>query len=114
MRIVPFLFGLALVPLIHCISFDLPPGKEECFYEDVHQGTSINGAYAVTQGSNRDIDVYVFNPHDRQVYSARKEGEDKFLIKADMDGTYKLCFSNTVRFFISLPRSSKKFVTDKV
>lgn len=79
------------------INFDLPPGKEECFFEDVHQGTNINGAYAVTQGgSHLDIDVSIFNPDGTQVYNAKREGEDKFMLKADKDGTYKFCFSNVV------------------
>lgn len=80
------------------INFDLPPGKEECFFEDVHQGTNINGAYVVTRGgSHQDIDVGIFNPDGKQVYNARREGEDKFMLKADKDGTYKFCFSNSVR-----------------
>ncbi|CAN8076871.1 unnamed protein product [Agarophyton chilense] len=76
------------------ISFDLPPGKIECFFEDVHQGTTINGAYAVTQGSHMDIDVQIYNPDGTQMYNAKRGGEDKFMIKADRDGTYKFCFSN--------------------
>ena len=89
----------AVFLLLHAvsgISFDLRPGKEECFFEEAHKGTSINGAFAVTQGSNRDIDVFIFDPHDHQVYSASREGQDKFSIRAEMDGTYRLCFSNAV------------------
>lgn len=91
-----FLFAVHVVGLVAAINFDLPPGKEECFYEDVHQGTTINGAYAVTQGSHMDIDVRIYNPAEKQVYNAIREGEDKFMLKADMDGTYRFCFSNTV------------------
>lgn len=83
--------------LAGAINFDLPPGKQECFFEDVHQGTNINGAYVVTQGgSHLDIDVTIFNPDGTQVYNAKREGEDKFSLKADRDGTYKFCFSNTM------------------
>lgn len=79
------------------ITFDLPPGKVECFYEDVHQGTVINGAFAVLQGgSHMDIDVSIFNPEDHQVYNVKREGEDKFQLKADHDGTYRFCFGNTM------------------
>jgi len=78
------------------INFDLSPGKEECFFEDVHQGTNINGAYAVTQGSHLDIDVSIFSPDAKQVYNAQREGEGKFMLKAEKDGTYKFCFSNKV------------------
>lgn len=86
-----------IILVTHAITFDLPPGKTECFYEDVHQGTVINGAYAVIQGgSHMDIDVTVFNPDDHQVYNAKREGEDKFQLKAEKDGTYRFCFGNTV------------------
>lgn len=43
-----------------------------------------------------DIDVSIFNPDGTQVYDAKREGEDKFMLKADKDGTYKFCFGNTV------------------
>lgn len=76
------------------INFDVGPGKEECFYEDVHAGTDINGAFAVTQGSHLDIDVSVWSPEGQEVYTANKEGDGKFMIKASRDGTYKVCFSN--------------------
>lgn len=86
------------------LTFDLPPGKIECFYEDVHQGTTINGAFAVIQGgSHMDVDVSIFNPDDKQVYNVKREGDDKFQIKADRDGTYRFCFGNTV----SLPHKSQ-------
>lgn len=76
------------------VNFDVGPGREECFYEDVHVGTNINGVYAVTHGSHLDIDVMVLQPDGRQVYSAVREGEGKFMIRAAVDGTYKFCFSN--------------------
>lgn len=83
--------------LVCAITFDLPPGKTECFFEDVHQGTTINGAFAVVQGgSHMDVDVTIFNPDDKQVYNVRREGDDKFQLKADKDGTYRFCFGNTV------------------
>lgn len=85
---------------VHAITFDLAPGKTECFFEDVHQGTTINGAFAVVQGgSHMDIDVQIFNPDDKQVYNVRREGDDKFQLKADKDGTYRFCFGNTVSLF---------------
>jgi hypothetical protein len=76
------------------VNFDVGPGKEECFYEDVHVGTNINGVYAVTHGSHLDIDVSVTQPDGHQIYTANREGEGKFMIRAERDGTYKFCFSN--------------------
>lgn len=87
---------LCAAGIANAINFDLPPGKTECFFEDVHQGTTINGAYAVTEGSHMDIDVAIYDPQDKQVYNAKREGEDKFMLKADRDGTYRFCFANTV------------------
>jgi protein ERP2 len=76
------------------ISFELPHGHEECFYEDVHEGTNIHGAFAVVAGAHLDVDVAVWSPDGRQVYAANREGEGRFMIRADRDGTYKVCFSN--------------------
>lgn len=57
-------------------------------------GRKITGAYAVTQGSHMDIDMRVYNPKSLLVFEAIREGEGKFTIPADADGSYKLCFSN--------------------
>ncbi|OSX72808.1 hypothetical protein BU14_0403s0011 [Porphyra umbilicalis] len=57
-------------------------------------GHTISGAYAVTQGSHMDIDVRVYNPKSVMVYEALREGEGKFTIPTNEDGSYKLCFSN--------------------
>ncbi|PXF49435.1 Transmembrane emp24 domain-containing protein A [Gracilariopsis chorda] len=93
-RVAIALLLLCFARTIYAISFDLPPGTEECFFEDVHQGTTINGAFAVTQGSHMDIDVRIYAPDGTQIYNAKREGEDKFMLKADRDGTYRFCFSN--------------------
>ncbi len=88
--------GLALLDAVNAINFDIAPGKEECFFEEVHQGTQIKGAYAVTQGSHMDIDVQIFNPRNQVIFNAKRDGEGKFQMKADSDGTYKFCFGNKV------------------
>lgn len=41
-----------------------------------------------------DIDMRVYNPKSQVVFEALREGEGKFTIPADADGSYKLCFSN--------------------
>lgn len=95
-----FYIAFLLFCVLHktsAITFDLAAGKTECFYEDVHQGTVINGAFAVISGgSHMDIDVSIYNPEDHQVYNVKREGEDKFQLKADRDGTYRFCFGNTM------------------
>jgi p24 family protein beta-1 len=88
------LLSLLLACSVRGVNFELPHGREECFYEDVHEGTNINGAFAVLAGANLDIDVFVWAPDGRQLYAANHEGEGKFMIRADKDGTYKFCFSN--------------------
>ncbi len=87
-----------LLCVASAINFDIAPGAEECFFEEVHEGTAIKGAYAVTQGSHMDIDVQIFNPRKNVIFNAKRDGEGKFSLKADQDGTYKFCFSNKVRF----------------
>ena len=93
------IFGL--INIVSGINFDIAPGKEECFFEEVHQDTQIKGAYAVTEGSHRDIDVQIYNPRGKVVYNVKRDGEGKFMLKAESDGTYKFCFSNKVRHRLS-------------
>jgi len=85
------------------INFDIAPGREECFFEEVHQDTQVKGAYAVTQGSHMDIDVQIYNPRDNVIFNAKRDGEGKFSFKAETDGTYRFCFSNKVSFIGSSP-----------
>lgn len=78
------------------ISFDLGPGKAECFYEEVHAKTMISGVFAVTEGSHMDIDVICTDPQNKVVYEVFREGEGRFSFRAELDGSYKFCFSNKV------------------
>lgn len=87
------LLGYA-IGMASAVSFDVAPGKQECFYEDVHSGTTISGVYAVTHGSHLDIDVKVYEPNGQEIFTAMREGEGKFTIRAEKDGPYRVCFSN--------------------
>lgn len=92
--LVPRLLLCFIIGAASAINFDVGPGKAECFYEDVHAGTTINGVYAVTHGSHLDIDVKVYEPSGMEVFTAMREGDGKFTIRAEKDGTYRFCFSN--------------------
>ena len=50
---------LAVVVLTQGLSFTLGPGKEECFYENVNQGTTVSIVFQVNTGGRNDIDLNV-------------------------------------------------------
>ena len=82
------------VTTISAIKFELGPGKEECFYEEAHSKTMISGVFAVTDGTQPNIDVVVTDPQNHIVYETINEGEGKFSFRTDQDGSYKFCFGN--------------------
>ncbi|KAA8498968.1 Transmembrane emp24 domain-containing protein 7 [Porphyridium purpureum] len=77
------------------VSFDLGPGKKECIYEVVRQpGTTVTMAYAVTSGSQMDIDVLVTDADGGVLVEDVKQGQGKKQFVAEKMGRYAFCFSN--------------------
>ena len=72
-----FLVVLAVLVLAEGLSFTLGPGKEECFYENVNQGTTVSIVFQVNTGGRNDIDLNVRNPSilkllDRDIFIFKK------------------------------------------
>lgn len=50
---------LLIISICECFTFTLRPNKEECFYEDVLEGTRIVVMFQVVSGGFLDVDIYV-------------------------------------------------------
>ncbi|KAK3706222.1 hypothetical protein QZH41_010287, partial [Actinostola sp. cb2023] len=53
----------------------------------------------VITGGNYDVDVTLFDPKDKPIYTVQKKQYDSHTVTADQDGTYKFCFSNEFSTF---------------
>lgn len=67
---------------------------EECFFDRVSSGSKMTLLFEVAEGGFLDIDVKVFGPDGRIVYSGNRESSGKYTFAAHVDGNYKYCFSN--------------------
>lgn len=72
------------------------PNDEECYFEELVKGEKFYAQYAVQSGGYLDIDVRVTGPNDQIVYEGEREKENSFQFKAQQDGKYKLCFTNSM------------------
>jgi hypothetical protein len=89
------------VVLTQGLSFTLGPGKEECFYENVNQGTTVSIVFQVNTGGRNDIDLNVKGPDGRIIYQRRREQEGRYTFQAPLNGMYTVCFSNQMSSFSS-------------
>jgi hypothetical protein len=80
----------------YAINFEVPAGKELCFYEDLFKGTDVGLTYQVSQGGQLDIDVTVSAPDGSVIYAGRKEKEGKYFFVTHIKGTFTFCFSNAM------------------
>ena len=55
--------------------------------------------FEVAEGGFLDIDVRIEGPDGGIVHSGERESNGKYTFAAHLDGVYKYCFSNKVRFY---------------
>ncbi|XP_031571508.1 transmembrane emp24 domain-containing protein 7-like [Actinia tenebrosa] len=87
--------------LVRCteLTLELEDNARQCFYEDVKKGTKITLEFQVITGGNYDVDVTLYDPKDKALYTVQKKQYDSHTVNADEDGTYKFCFSNEFSTF---------------
>lgn len=71
----------ALVIGASAINFEVPAGRQECFYEDIMKGTDVGLTYQVTRGGALDIDAVVTAPDGAVIYAGRKETEGRYFFR---------------------------------
>ncbi len=79
-----------------CLTLQIEPKTEQCFYEDVKKDDSLTVFFDVTRGGLLDIVLTVY--FNGQKLESRKhfstEAEGRYHDTAVRDGTYKICFDN--------------------
>jgi hypothetical protein len=58
-----------------------------------------NYLFQVITGGNYDVDVTLYDPKDKVLYTVQKKQYDSHSVNAEQDGTYKFCFSNEFSTF---------------
>jgi len=77
------------------------PQTEECFYEDLKEGSNVNFEYHVFEGGLLDIDVKVFKGTALIFQKLHFEGKefDNIYNFVSETGTYGFCFNNEMSRF---------------
>ncbi|KAJ3812912.1 emp24/gp25L/p24 family/GOLD-domain-containing protein [Lentinula lateritia] len=73
---------------------DVPAGKKECFFEDLHKQDKMTVTYQVGGGGHLDIDFWLADPEGRLLGKQVKQSTGTLSITAEKNGRFEYCFSN--------------------
>lgn len=80
------------------VTVNVDPGKEDCYYQEVKKGETVDFEYQVIDGGHGDLDITfrLFHPTGRVLNADFKKSENNHRFEATSDGDYKFCFDNTI------------------
>ncbi|KAF9008750.1 emp24/gp25L/p24 family/GOLD-domain-containing protein [Cyathus striatus] len=86
---------LFLIPcLISAHLIEVPAGKKECFFEDLHVHDKMTVTYQVGGGGHLDIDFWLADPEGHVLSKQIRESTGSASVTAQKDGRHEYCFSN--------------------
>lgn len=108
--------SLIFVVFLHCsfarhLQFQL--SGYECFYEDIVEKTECSLEFAPITGNDPKIDVTLEDPNGGSIYKAEKKDYDLHKFTTQLNGTYRVCFSNVYDFTIGDNLVYFDFITGK-
>uniref|UniRef100_A0A1I7TD07 GOLD domain-containing protein n=1 Tax=Caenorhabditis tropicalis TaxID=1561998 RepID=A0A1I7TD07_9PELO len=81
------------------LTFELPDNANQCFYEDLKKDVDTAFEFQVVTGGHYDVDLIIEDPNGKVLYKDTKKQYDSINFKAEVEGTYKACFSNEFSTF---------------
>jgi protein ERP2 len=79
----------------YSFTFKLPPGKEQCFYEDMKEGESLELEYQVIEGGELDVNFKLRSPSGEIVSSDDHQMDGLQSYEVKEAGGYAICFDNS-------------------
>ncbi|XP_076841980.1 transmembrane emp24 domain-containing protein 1b [Brachyhypopomus gauderio] len=86
------------------LTFLLPAGATECFFQTAQKNGTLEVEYQVIAGAGMDVDFTVFSPQGMQLISEFRRSDGVHMVESTEDGDYRICFDN------SFSRFSEKMV----
>lgn len=79
------------------ITVNIEPGKQDCFFQKVLTGQSIDIEYQVIDGGHGDLDIsfHLIDPVGRILHTDFKKSENNHRVDAKQTGDFRFCFDNT-------------------
>ncbi|GJE84049.1 endosomal protein [Phanerochaete sordida] len=88
------LFLLVWPTFVSAHMIEVPAGKKECFFEDLHVNDKMTVTYQVGGGGHLDIDFWLADPEGHAVHKHIKQSTGTVSVTAAKDGRHEYCFSN--------------------
>lgn len=86
------------------LTFLLPAGHTECFYQSAAHNGTMEVEYQVIAGAGMDVDFSIISPHGVQLVSEFRRSDGVHMVEPTEEGDYQFCFDN------SFSRFSEKMV----
>ncbi|KAG9262848.1 transmembrane emp24 domain-containing protein 1-like [Astyanax mexicanus] len=86
------------------LTFVLPAGHTECFYQSAARNGTMEVEYQVIAGAGMDVDFSIISPHGVQLVSEFRRSDGVHMVEPTEEGDYQFCFDN------SFSRFSEKMV----
>ncbi|XP_053907812.1 transmembrane emp24 domain-containing protein 1 [Cuculus canorus] len=77
------------------VTFVLPAGRRECFYQAAPGNASMETEYQVIGGAGLDVDFTLESPSGLVLVSERRRSDGAHTVEPTEAGDYKLCFDNS-------------------
>lgn len=90
---------LTLVQLANCHLITIEPNQEECYHENLKQGTKIKFTFEVLDGGSLDIDLTIKDPNNHVIHSEERQSSGRYTIEANQEGAHTYCFGNKMSSF---------------
>ncbi|KAL3110660.1 hypothetical protein niasHT_017538 [Heterodera trifolii] len=81
------------------LTFELPDNANQCFYEEIKKDVDCSLEFQVVTGGQYDVDVVLEDPNGKVLYKEARKQLDTHTYKTEVNGTYKVCFSNEFSTF---------------
>ncbi|NXP82438.1 TMED1 protein, partial [Ramphastos sulfuratus] len=77
------------------VTFVLPAGRRECFYQSAPANASLEAEYQVIGGAGLDVDFSLESPSGRLLVSESRRSDGVHTVEPTEPGDYRLCFDNS-------------------
>ncbi|XP_054039511.1 transmembrane emp24 domain-containing protein 1 [Rissa tridactyla] len=77
------------------VTFVLPAGRRECFYQGAPGNASMEAEYQVIGGAGLDVDFSLESPSGRLLVREHRRSDGAHTVEPTEAGDYKLCFDNS-------------------
>ncbi|VDH99187.1 Hypothetical predicted protein [Mytilus galloprovincialis] len=71
-------------------------GREQCFYQKIANGATLHLSFEVLRGSDKLVDVVIWDPNNNQVDAKHSVTSGYFENKITFEGIYTICIDNFV------------------